>query len=218
MLSRNSTESATKAASLDAQYADLRRASLPAQYANPMAKQMFFAKSSRKMRTYSADDEEEEGGEKLIDRRRGRSSSISYERHDGVVMEEICRIVESEEGREAQQPIVSLMKDDIIRAKELEGVLETEESPSPTKKEITGITDSLQHTHLARKSNAPKRTLLSARSHHSFRRIGRRPASKNFLDNWGDYNYHTHSSTCSGQQHLRRLMHNRNAPLASKIG
>ena len=97
ILSRKSTEKATKAAATDEQYADLRRGSLPAEYAKTMVKEMFFAQSSRKVSIYSTDEEEDEDEEKERGVRDRRSSSISYERHDGVVLEEICHIVESEE-------------------------------------------------------------------------------------------------------------------------
>ena len=220
ILSRKSTEKATKVAATDEQYADLRRASLPAQYARTMVKRMFFAQSTRKMSIDSPDDEEEEDEQ---DRRDRRSSSISYERHDGVVMEEICRIVENEEdgasqsnscpalvGKEPAKTILARMKDDIIRAKEEEGVLEREESQSPTKEDITGITDSLQNTHLPKNSDGPKRTLLSTKKQMSFRRTGQGATSNNFLDNWGDlHQYTSHSTTHSGKNHMRRLMHTR---------
>ena len=223
VLSRKSTEKATKVAATDEKYADLRRGSLPPEYAKTMVKQMFFAQSSRKFSIYST-DEEEEDEEKERGVRDRRSSSISYERHDGVVMEEICHIVESEESCEAQRggcpslvgtesakSILARMKEDIIRAKEQEGVLEKEDSPSlsPTKEEITGITDSLQNTHLPRKSDAPGRTLRSTKKQRSFRRIGLGPASNNFLDHWGDYQYSAPSTTLSSQNHMRRLMHTR---------
>ena len=221
ILSRKSTEKATKAAATDEQYADLRRGSLPAEYARTMVKQMFFAQSSRKFSMHSTDEEDEEEEEKRGVRDR-RSSSISYERHDGVVMEEICHIVESEKscepkksdcpslvGKESAKSILARMKEDIIRAKEEEGVLEKEDTTSPTKKEITGITDSLQNTHLPRKSDAPRRTLSSAKKQSSFRRIGQGPASNNFLDNWGDYQLSGQNHMLSGQNHMRRLMHTR---------
>ena len=222
ILSRKSTENATKVAATDEQYAELRRGSLPAEYAKTMVKQMFFAQSSRKFSMYSTDDEEDEDEEKYRGVRDRRSSSISYERHDGVVMEEICHIVESKEvskiqhdrcptlvGKEPAKTILARMKDDIIRAKEEEGVLEREESQLPTKEDITGITDSLQNTHLPKKSDVPKRTLLSTRKQISFRRTGQGATPNNFLDNWGDYQYTSHSTTLSGKNHMRRLIHTR---------